>query len=312
MKIPYKQEPLNQFIYTDKKNHVSLYIKREDLIHPTVSGNKLRKLNYNLAYAEEKNFSTLLTFGGAFSNHIAATAEAAKRCGFKSVGIIRGEELGNNIAKTFQNNHTLKQAHENGMELRFISRAAYRGKETQEFLDNINAKYPNAYILPEGGTNALAIKGCEEILTKEDYIFDYVTCASGTGGTVAGIINSAQKHQQVLAFSALKGDFLQREIEKFTHSKRWKLMTSYHFGGYAKVPVKLVDFINDFKRDYGILLDPIYTGKMLYGIIDLIKNEYFAPHSKILAIHTGGIQGIHSINTRLKAGGRTLINTNYE
>ncbi|MDO6810841.1 pyridoxal-phosphate dependent enzyme [Zobellia galactanivorans] len=297
-----KNQEINLAILAEKG--VSLVLKREDRIHPLISGNKYRKLKYNLEEARTKGFGTLLTFGGAFSNHIAATAYAGQLHGFKTVGVIRGEE----IAEKWRGNGTLKLAHSHGMEFNFISREAYRNKDSKALLAGLEQRFGKFYLLPEGGTNALAIKGCEEILTPDDAVFDVVCCAVGTGGTIAGISNAAHDSQKVLGFPALKGDFLQEDICKFAPRGNWKLITDYHFGGYAKLTEALVQFINDFNLKTQIPLDPVYTGKMVYGILDLVKNGYFPPKTKILAIHTGGLQGIAGMNQSLKKKNLPLIN----
>lgn len=283
---------------------VSLYIKREDEIHPFISGNKFRKLKYNLLEAKESNAQCLITFGGAFSNHIAAAAYAGKENGIKTVGIIRGEEL---VSK-WQDNPTLAFAHKNGMEFEFISREIYRNKETSIFLNRLKEKYNNAYILPEGGANSFGVKGCEEILTNEDVGFNVVCCAVGTGSTIAGIINSAKAHQKILGFQALKGNFLNEDIRRFVTKGNWDLLTKYHFGGYAKINIELIHFINRFKKDTGVQLDPIYTGKMLFGVFDMVKTGQISSGSNILAIHTGGLQGIKGMNTMLKKKNLPTIN----
>jgi 1-aminocyclopropane-1-carboxylate deaminase len=286
---------LNQHVSILSPNAISVSIKREDLIHPFVSGNKFRKLKYNLLQAKIEKHKTLLTFGGAFSNHIAAVAFAGKEKGFKTIGIIRGDELGSKIAE----NPTLSFAQNCGMQLVFVSREQYRLKSEVGFLENLKQKFGHFYLIPEGGTNELAIKGCEEILTVEDAEFDYICCSIGTGGTISGIINSALPHQKVLGFPALKGDFLKDEICSFVNKKNWELLTDYHFGGYAKVNEALIGFINSFNEQNKIPLDPIYTGKMVFGVMDLIQKSYFPAGSKILLIHTGGIQGIQGMNKKL-------------
>ncbi|WP_420320316.1 1-aminocyclopropane-1-carboxylate deaminase/D-cysteine desulfhydrase [Flagellimonas sp.] len=282
---------------------VTLYIKREDTIHPHISGNKYRKLKYNLLKAEQEGYTTLLTFGGAFSNHIAATACAGKEKGFKTIGVIRGEEL----RDSWQENPTLRLAYEHGMEFHFVSRSDYRKKNEKYFLDGLNDAFGKFYILPEGGTNTLAVKGCEEILTEADVKFDFVCSCVGTGGTISGLINSAKAHQTVWGFPALKGDFLKEDIRKFARNKNWDFICDYHFGGYAKVDASLIDFINHFKKETGIPLDPIYTGKMLFGIFDLIKKNTFKKGTKILTIHTGGLQGIEGMNLVLKKRNLPLL-----
>ena len=287
---------MNQKVITAFPNSISMHIKREDLIHPFVSGNKFRKLKYNLLQATAENQETLLTFGGAFSNHIAAVAFAGNEKGFKTIGIIRGDELASKVSE----NPTLLFAQNCGMQLEFISREDYRLKSEVSFLENLKQKFGGFYHIPEGGTNDLAIKGCEEILTSEDADFDYICCSVGTGGTISGIINSVLPHQKVFGFPALKGDFLKEEIRNFVQNDNWELVTDYHFGGYAKVNAELTVFINHFYLENQIPLDPIYTGKMVFGVIDLIKKNYFPAKSKILLIHTGGIQGIQGINMKLK------------
>ncbi len=279
-----------------KKKGVSLYIKREDLLHPIISGNKYRKLKYNLEQAKERGFHTLLTFGGAFSNHILATAGAGYDYGFKTIGVIRGDEL----MDRWKENPTLVQAHDFGMRFHFVDRETYKKKSNPVFLSNLEDEFGKFYLLPEGGTNNLAIKGCEEILSDNDKRFNFICCSVGTGGTLAGLINASRPQQKVLGYAALKGDFLIEEICNFTNKRNWQLISEYNFGGYAKLDAKLVEFINDFKSKTGISLDPIYTGKMLFGILDSIKNDRFAPKSKILAIHTGGLQGIKGMNLVLK------------
>lgn len=290
-----------------KEKRIELVIKREDLIHPFVSGNKFRKLKYNLKKAQELNHTTILTFGGAYSNHIAATAAACKVVGLKSIGIIRGEELGIDVFKTLRENTTLREAVKNGMQLLFVSREEYRNKNSEEFHEKLQKEFGSFYLVPEGGTNELAVKGCEEILTFEDEKFDYICCAVGTGGTISGLINSAKPNQKIIGFPALKGDFLNEEIKKYTKKDNWKLEQAYHFGGYGKFNETLVDFINDFKEQTKIPLDPVYTGKMIYGIIDMARNNQLPQNSKILAIHTGGLQGIEGANEKLKRKGLTLI-----
>ena len=301
MLIP-QQQPYNQQLNDCllRKKDITLVVKREDLLHEHVSGNKFRKLYYNVIEAREKGYDKLLTFGGAYSNHIAATAAAGKELGIKTIGVIRGDELGENIEKTLQENPTLRFAVSQGMQLHFVSRKAYRQKTEPEFIANLFQLFGKFYLVPEGGTNELAVKGTEEILTPEDDAFDYICSAVGTGGTIAGLINTAKPHQKVLGFPALKENFLHNHIAKYTHSDNWELIRDYNFGGFAKINKKLVDFINMVNTLHNLPLDPVYTGKMLYGIIDLIKKDYFPKGSKILAIHTGGLQGKNGMNIRLK------------
>lgn len=294
---------LNKKIITKNALNVEVHLKREDTIHPIISGNKYRKLKYNLKEAKQQNKNTVVTFGGAYSNHIAAVAAAGKVYGFKTIGVIRGEEIKDKLER----NATLKYAKSCGMIFKFISRLEFRNKNEFYFIENLKNEFGDFYNIPEGGTNALAIKGCEEILTQDDFKFNYVCTPVGTGGTVAGIINSTKPNQQVLGFSALKGDFLREDISKFAKQDNWKLITNYHFGGYAKINEELITFINTFKAINNIQLDPVYTGKMLFGIQDLIEKKYFPEGSKILAIHTGGLQGIQGMNERLKQKGLPII-----
>jgi len=296
------------FLSLLEDKNIELFVKREDKIHPLVSGNKFRKLKYNIQQAKSLEQDTLLTFGGAFSNHIAATAFAGKSDGLKTIGIIRGDELALDFQNTLANNSTLKQAHENGMQLKFVSREMYREKSSERFINQLKVDFGDFYLIPEGGTNHLAVKGCEEILTVKDDKFDYICVAVGTGGTISGLIKSAKKHQKVIGFPALKGNFLQKEIESFVDKiNDWQLIYEYHFGGYAKYNQSLISFINRFKEETKIPLDPIYTGKMLFGIVDLIKNNYFLENSKILVIHTGGLQGVNGFNEMLLKKQQKLI-----
>lgn len=297
---------VNQPIKLDSKFKVQLFIKREDRIHTFISGNKYRKLKYNIEAAKKQKCKTLLTFGGVFSNHIAAVASVGKEFGFETIGIIRGEELLEKVTS----NPTLKFAQECGMHFKFVSREIYRNKENQDFIQDLKNEFSDFYLLPEGGANVLAIKGCEEILTETDLNFDYICCSVGTGGTISGLINCSKPSQQILGFSALKGSFLKEDIGKFANKQNWQLLTDYHFGGYAKINEALISFINEFEKNHNVLLDPVYTGKMMFGIFDLIEKGYFSEGSKILAIHTGGLQGIEGMNMVLKTKGLPLINLN--
>lgn len=263
-----------------------LVIRRLDLIHPQISGNKFFKLKYNFLAAQQQGFQQVLTFGGAFSNHIAATAFAAHVYGWPSIGIIRGEELAERPL-----NITLQTAHDLGMQLHFVSRHDYKLKQQADYLTQLKQQYPNCYFIPEGGTNHLAIQGCQEILQPQDHIFETICCAVGTGGTLTGLIEASAAHQQILGFSALKGLFLHDEVAKHTNKKNWQIIDDYCCGGYAKTTTKLMHFIQDFETQYQIPLEHVYTAKMLMGIFDLIEQQYFAPEHKILVIHTGGLQG---------------------
>lgn len=278
---------------------LQLSVKREDLLHPHISGNKWRKLKYNLLSAKETEADTLLTFGGAYSNHIAAVAAAGREWGFRTIGIIRGEEH-----KTL--NPTLHFAQEQGMQLQYMSRETYREKHSPEVIDSLKEAFGPFFMIPEGGSNALAVKGCAEITDDfERGSYDFVCAPCGTGGTLAGLLAGMNRRGQVLGFPALKGgSFLKKDIDSLTDAyngeiyHNYQLITDYHFGGYAKWKPELINFINIFHDVTGVQLDPVYTGKMFYGLYDLARKHYFKPGSKILAIHTGGLQGIKGFNER--------------
>ncbi|MDP5001176.1 MAG: pyridoxal-phosphate dependent enzyme [Flavobacterium sp.] len=298
-------ESINQKIQITFPKCIELYMKRDDLLHPIISGNKFRKLKYNLEEAKRLGFTTLLTFGGAFSNHILAVAGAGAEYGFTTIGVIRGEELESKIHE----NPTLVKAQELGMQFCFVSRKAYRDKESLSFIANLQKIFGSFYILPEGGTNELAIKGCEEILTSEDkQFFTHVVSAVGTGGTFSGIINSSNEKQQLIGFSSLKGAFLSDVIRNFVLKTNWDINDDYHFGGYGKVTDELIEFLNSFYNQTTIPLDPVYTGKMVFGVLDKIRNGYFPENSKILMIHTGGLQGIKGMNFALRNKNKEIIN----
>ena len=297
------ENSINQKIPLIGESGIELYLKREDLIHPFVSGNKYRKLKYNLIEARENGFKTLLTFGGAFSNHIAAVASAGDNFGFKTIGVIRGAELKEKINV----NPTLSFAKQSGMNFKFVTREGYRNKTSASFINNLKEEFGDFYLIPEGGANELAIKGCTEILSETDINFDFICTSVGTGGTISGLINCSKPSQQVFGFPALKGDFLQQDISKFVTNTNWKLITDYHFGGYAKINEELISFINTFKTVYKIPLDPVYTGKMMFGLFDLIKKGFFKKGTKILAIHTGGLQGIAGMYILLKNKNLAII-----
>ena len=285
---------------------VRLYVKRDDLMHPHFGGNKWRKLKYNLIHARKNNFDSLLTFGGAWSNHIYATAAAAKHFGFNSIGLIRGEQH-------TPLNSTLSFAEECGMQLHYINRQRYRQKHEDAFLKEIRQQYGDVYILPEGGSNTLALQGCREIVAEVsaqlDRPFDIICCASGTGATLAGLSlaiaeSNLAKKQAAIGFSALKGgEFLVKEISNFieqTAPRRtidnWHIESNFHFGGYAKINHELVRFMQMFQSRYEIPLDAVYTAKMFYGLFEQIKSGVFQPGTVIVAIHSGGLQGNKGFN----------------
>lgn len=293
-----------QSISTQKINYplwddrgIEVWIKRLDQVHPLASGNKFFKLKYNLEKAISENHDTILTFGGAYSNHIYATAAAAKSLGLHSIGIIRGEE-------TLPLNPTLASAKENGMTIDYVDREAYRKKTEPDFLQALQEKFGNFYLIPEGGTNEEAIKGTSEILEEKDSEFTHLTCSIGTGGTFAGLANTILEHQTLFGFSSLKGNFIHEEIRDLLKNQhvipkgKYQILDQFHFGGYGKFNADLIKFVKWFYKEFEIALDPIYTGKMIYGLFELIKNETIESDSKILIIHTGGLQGLAGFNHR--------------
>ena len=276
-------------------NAVRLYLKRDDLIHPFISGNKWRKLKYNIQYAKEKEYDTIVSFGGAFSNHIYSLAAAGEAFNIQTVGILRGEEVDNQ-------NPTLSFALSKGMILKKVSRTEFRNKETLE--NRFRAQYPKAYFIPEGGSNTLGVKGCTEVIEElsDQVDYDIVCCAVGTAGTVSGLINGLNGHKKILGFPVVKGgDFLKEEVTVFTNNAfhNWALVMDYHFNGYAKINKGLVQFIDAFYSHHTIQLEPIYTGKLLFGVFDLIEKGYFSKGSKIVAIHTGGLQGLEGMKRQM-------------
>jgi 1-aminocyclopropane-1-carboxylate deaminase len=274
-----------------EQSGVKFLIKREDQNHAYVSGNKWWKLKYNLEEALKTN-STLLTFGGAYSNHIYATAAAAHELGLSSIGIIRGEE-------TFPLNPTLAFAKSRGMQLHYVAREVYRNKAETSFIDLLHDQFGEFYLIPEGGTNELAVRGCAEFgkQLNQTIGFDYLCLPVGTGGTIDGIIHGVNESKKIIGFPALKGAaFLEGEIKKYAKRKNWQLVYDYHFGGYAKVTNELKEFMGEFEKQYDIPLDPVYTAKMMFGVLELIKKKFFEPGSTVLAIHTGGLQGRTGFN----------------
>ncbi|MBI2269978.1 MAG: 1-aminocyclopropane-1-carboxylate deaminase/D-cysteine desulfhydrase [Bacteroidetes bacterium] len=292
------------------KQGAELFVCKLYLTHPTISGNKWFKLKYNLQEAKRLGLNTILTFGGAYSNHIHATAAACKEYGLKSIGIIRGE-------RSNPLNSTLTFAESCGMQLYFIDRGVYRNKNTDAFIEKLKTEFGAFYLVPEGGSNLLGVTGCVEIMgnvkaardegqrTIED--FNYVCCACGTGATLAGITLSLKPHQKALGFSVLKGgEFLKEGVQLFIDeynkntprlsglipsTSEYGIETNYHFGGYAKVTPQLFEFASNFEKQHNIPLDYVYTSKMFFGLFDLIKKGYFNKGSRIIAIHTGGLQG---------------------
>ena len=264
-----------------------LFLKRDDLINPDIPGNKWRKLKYNLATAKEQGHQVLLTFGGAYSNHIRATAKAGHYFGFTTIGVIRGEEH-------LPLNPSLDSAVRHGMRLTYLNRAAYREKMSPEVIAMLHRQFGEFYLLPEGGSNAEALRGCAEIPGEIDRSFDLICCPSGTGGTLAGLAHGLRPGQRALGFSVLKGgEFLEDEVsglqrEAFgTLSGNWSIECGFHFGGFAKRKPALDQFIADFDERHGLCLDWVYVAKMMYGIFALAEEGTFPAGTTIVALITG-------------------------
>ena len=293
-KIPIVEIPI--------ESKVRLFIKREDLTHPEISGNKYWKMFYNVKKYLEKEVSErkIITFGGAFSNHIAAAAALGNEFGIKTLGIIRGNEL----EDSWQENPTLFSAHQNGMSFRFVTRETYRYKE--RLMAELQTEFPESLVVPEGGTNENAVEGIQYMLTDETNDFDYICSAVGTGGTVSGLSKFAQPHQKVIGFKAVKDNSLENRIKNLSKKDNFTLVDASD-GGFGKITDENVRFINEFYQYFGIVLEPVYTGKMLRKIFEMIADDYFPANSKILAFHTGGLQGIVGANEMLKKKNRNLI-----
>ncbi|MCW5316033.1 pyridoxal-phosphate dependent enzyme [Nostoc sp. KVJ3] len=292
---------------------VDLYVLRLDLMHPWVNGNKWFKLKYNLLEAKQKNFTTLLTFGGAYSNHIYATAAAGNLFGFRTIGVIRGEER-------LPLNPTLSFAVKQGMQLVYLNRDMYRQRNTSALEEYLQQHFDEVFIIPEGGSNLNGVRGCMEIIGDAmptagyAYAFDHICVACGTATTLAGIALSLYKGQRAIAFPVLKnGAFLAQEIESLltnylasdlptpsNYPASWELMCDYHFGGYAKVNDELLMFSQQFTEEHGVPLDYVYTAKMFYGVMDLLKQGFFGKGDSLLLVHTGGLQGNVGMEERLQ------------
>ena len=294
-KIPIVEIPI--------ESKVRLFIKREDLTHPEISGNKYWKMFYNVKNYLEKEVSErkIITFGGAFSNHIAAASALGNEFGIETLGIIRGNEL----EDSWQENPTLFSAHQNGMSFRFVTRETYRYKE--RLMAELQEEFPESLVVPEGGTNENAVEGIQYMLTDETNDFDYICSAVGTGGTVSGLSKFAQPHQKVIGFKAVKDNSLENRIKNLSKKDNFTLVDASD-GGFGKITDENVRFINEFYQYFGIVLEPVYTGKMLRKIFEMIADDYFPANSKILAFHTGGLQGIVGANEMLKKKNRNLIN----
>lgn len=279
-----------------------IFLKREDLIDPEISGNKYWKLFYNVNHYLQKNPSNplIITFGGAFSNHISAVSAFGKRFGIKTIGFIRGEEL----VDKWRDNPTLNLAHSNGMSLHYISREDYRNKE--KLAEFLLQEFPNALIIPEGGTNQLAVEGVKMMLDERTKDFDYLCTAVGTGGTLAGLSNYCEPQQQIIGCKVVNDDTINDRLATLSSKENYLLIDSF-FGGYGKINEEVIRFINDFSNQYAVPLDPVYTGKMMMSIMTLVEENYFPENARILCFHTGGLQGIEGANKLLEKQNRTLL-----
>jgi 1-aminocyclopropane-1-carboxylate deaminase/D-cysteine desulfhydrase-like pyridoxal-dependent ACC family enzyme len=283
------------------RHGLCLYVKRDDLLHPHVSGNKWRKLKHNLLEAQRLSCTRLVTFGGAYSNHIAAVAAAGREFGFSTLGVVSGEE-------SSAGNPTLDFALQCGMDLRFTSRANMRNLSEKAVLQHLNIDIEKTFVLPQGGANCLALAGCREIVEETTAqigrLPDYFITACGTGTTLAGIASGLDGKGSALGIAVLKGNFLQNEVEKRLaacgemNASNFQVVEGFHFGGYAKWTQELVSFINDFKAETDIPLDPVYTGKAFFAAIELAKQGYFPEGASVVLVHTGGLQGIAGFNER--------------
>ena len=272
----------------------TLDILRLDKIHPVVSGNKWFKLKYYLGEAQTKEKTALLTFGGAYSNHISAVAFAAKYVGLTSIGFIRGE-------RPAALSSTLIAAEQNGMQLHFLSREAYNNKSNTSWLQSLSIEFPDALIIPEGGSGIEGERGSRDILSVTDSLsYSHIVCAVGTGTMFTGIVDGAGSHQQVIGIPVVKGMMhLPEGQRRFIMADKKKAeplwLTGYDFGGYAKKTPALIGFMNTFFERTGIPTDFVYTGKLLFGVMDLMKKGYFPSNAKVLVIHSGGLQGNSSL-----------------
>lgn len=292
--LPSPLHELKDDLFIEKK--IKVFFKRDDLIHESISGNKWRKLKYNLEASEGR---TIVTFGGAYSNHIAASAAACNYYKVNSIGIIRGE-------RPKKMNNTLLLAEKMGMKLEFISRQEYKTKNSPAFLEKVKKKHENPFIIPEGGANQQGLRGCTEVIDELPSDFHYIVTAVGTGATIAGISMGLKKEQKAIGIVVLKGaEYLKDEIDDFIFNgskentdTKYVLNHDYHFGGYAKIDDELIQFMNDFYLKHQIKTDPVYSGKSLYALYDMIKKDMFPPHSKIIYYHCGGLQGIEGMEKR--------------
>ena len=278
-----------------EEKQIQLFIKRDELIHPVIQGNKWRKLKYNLIEARNTHQNTLLSFGGAYSNHLHALAAAGKQFDFKTIGIIRGEQH-------TPPNPCIQDMIDWGMQLKYITRVEYKNKTQTDFINNLHLQLGDFYLIPEGGNNTEGIKGCAELLSELEESYDFICSEVGSGTMLSALIlNNKKSDTRFIGFAVMKNPQLDNEIKtglkhQGSSTTLWEINHQYHFGGFAKTTTELNEFIINFKRDYHIQLEPVYSGKMLYGIFDLITQDFFKRGSRVLAIHGGGLQGLRGFS----------------
>lgn len=303
LNLPSPLEELYSDLFSDK--NVQVYLKRDDLIHAEISGNKWRKLKLNIERFHAGKYDSMLTFGGAYSNHISATAAVGRELGIPTIGIIRGEEL------TPESNETLKAAKENGMQLHFVSREEYGLRYEKDYKYELREQFGNTLVIEEGGANYYGLVGCTEIISEVPFKPDYYILACGTGTTAAGLLFGAENEKIIGVPVFKKGDFIRDEInqlleyaglsdeEMIEKNELLSLETDYHFGGYGKYNDELMQFINETYQNFQIKFDQIYTAKMFFALCDLIKQGRIEEGARVMAIHTGGLQGLSSVAEKL-------------
>ncbi|MBA6352315.1 1-aminocyclopropane-1-carboxylate deaminase/D-cysteine desulfhydrase [Colwellia sp. BRX9-1] len=281
-----------------ERHQLSVSIKRDDIIHPIISGNKWRKLKLNLHHAQAHNYIGVISFGGSFSNHIHALAFACHQQGLKSIGIIRGE-------KEYASNFTLSMAQRWGMELHFVDRKSYRLRENKEYLAQLQLTYPDYFIVPEGGSNTLALGGVGEVIAElnQQCEFDTLITPVGSGGTLAGLIKADNNQHNILGIAVLKQDgYLTEQVNSLLgdnlHFNNWQIMPEFHRGGYAKFSKEDAEKILSFSQQTGFIFEPVYSGKMILALLDLINQQYFPKGHRLVLLHTGGLQGIGGLIER--------------
>lgn len=293
-RLPSPIQEISHPVFT--QHNVTVTIKRDDLIHPIISGNKWRKLLFNIKTAQSQKAKGILSFGGAYSNHIHALAYACHQAKLPCIGVIRGEPR-------YANNATLTQAQQWGMKLCFVDRKTYRLRHDIDYLTELQKRYSGYSIVPEGGSNTLALPGLAQVIDelKSQTKYDSLFVPVGSGGTIAGLIAADKEEHHIYGVGVLKQcEYLQQEIinllpQKAKTFKNWTLLSQYHVGGYGKFTSQAIKAINEFSQYTHIPLEPVYSGKMILAILDLIKQGYFPPGHRIMLIHTGGLQGLNGL-----------------